>query len=893
MAFSSSVQFDVFVGDSPVGSTGGGGIAPTNSQSTATFPTGETVTFDRAMPVGYFVTGEPFVVADQPFEITQWTPVSVSNRNGVVLNPSTTGDFSSAEPQGFDIFFETPTLAIGNSSVIPYSSALNLDPGNTGSNISIAQGAQASYVKSIRRSGAVAGDVDLIEDYDILTILPTTPPENPYRPGHAHTIKTIRSRTDVDWEGPRNYAWPAQFSPLAEAITFAPTVLASFHSNAEKVRYMRLENAMSSVSVNNGYSLAVVPFHAQYIMALNAVGLSGNERQGIIDWIITHTNDLESVLDSGGSLSAGAGQGGARWLWAMAGAALLKDNVLHQKIRNNNFQPQSADIVKQSDTLLTPGQSSGSSNFFQPWLNEQVGLPRAAGRTNVDGWHTARYNGIGHRIAAIEVAAVCTLNQGPPGFSDGAAMLLNGGPNDATNDAAALMGVAELYQNWVPDFAQANGPDGFSNAAWDLAKAGGATPYTSQPDQPPIGSTNADLGDNYFSAGGGSITLNTQGAVYATETVTRRDMRYSLDAVQWIEETGITLSGNTYTKTGLVRGAQHWCGWRQVSASGVGAWSTNAPFLAADAGNPTFDRSTVTPSGSQSNAAPVFTTDPAICTRIFPQWEYELWEQTTNALETSEVELAAGVGYFTCHPAPSSYGYQWQRSDDGVSGWSDVATTKTYTRTINDSGKYLRCRVTVTNSQGSTSAFTNVVSVPEPTQLPAGTLIDTDWGPLAAVDYAAEIASYVDEGGYTGSHQPAGTLASMPGNQGYFLVERTGGNLSGRFQLSRAAEAFTTYNITLQHMMVWGRSNGVYYVDVLDGSDNLLFRSTIAPADFGDGTFFYKNGNRAAHGVKNTVGTFTTQGNTTLIIRISAPNVGGPPPSGGDQSISQLTIAAA
>lgn len=67
--------------------------------------------------------------------------------------------------------------------------------------------------------------------------------------------------------------------------------------------------------------------------------------------------------------------------------------------------------------------------------------------------------------------------------------------------------------------------------------------------------------------------------------------------------------------------------------------------------------------------------------------------------------LSATDGVWSGYPAPT-FEYQWQRSADGASDWSDIsgATGDTYTLVEDDDGQYVRVQVTATNSAGSNTA---------------------------------------------------------------------------------------------------------------------------------------------------------------------------------------------
>jgi hypothetical protein len=67
--------------------------------------------------------------------------------------------------------------------------------------------------------------------------------------------------------------------------------------------------------------------------------------------------------------------------------------------------------------------------------------------------------------------------------------------------------------------------------------------------------------------------------------------------------------------------------------------------------------------------------------------------------------LSTTNGTWSADPAPS-YTYAWEQSDNGSTGWSTIsgATSSTYTLATAQAGKYVRAKVTATNSEGSATA---------------------------------------------------------------------------------------------------------------------------------------------------------------------------------------------
>lgn len=98
------------------------------------------------------------------------------------------------------------------------------------------------------------------------------------------------------------------------------------------------------------------------------------------------------------------------------------------------------------------------------------------------------------------------------------------------------------------------------------------------------------------------------------------------------------------------------------------------------------------------NRAPAITTNPTI-------------SGTAKVGET----LTATAGNTTGTPTPTST-FQWQRSDNGVSGWSDISgeTSTTYVLVSADETKYLRVEQTATNVEGSATATSASTSQVQP-----------------------------------------------------------------------------------------------------------------------------------------------------------------------------------
>lgn len=869
MTFSRAIRVNVTVG---VAET-----TETTLQTSAAY-NGVTFTFDRAMPVGYFITGEPFVVSEQAFAITAISPAAVDIQgdgyigNGTMKNPYV----GSNQSQGFDAYLGE---YLPNSSYpTPYSAGVNVDPAVAGS-LAVAVGERASIVKSVRDAGKVSttNQYATVGKYVVLSVLDQAPPVNAYRPGMAGTAKKIYTRDMVDFT-PRGLPLPASFPSVAEIISSIPDNMAPFIANSEQRRFLRLDTLIGTT--NDGYSGEIVDAYARWIYAVNSSSATIAQRQAIIDRIITFAGDIEAILDIGFGLGGTAGQGGAIWHIGMAAAALLKDASLHAKFIDATMQPNVTSLWV-GPSKIGAVAPSRNGNTGQTYFDEHLNIPWIEPEMQSSA-HDARYSEIGAFINSWEVLSVLAFDQGPPGFANGAEMILNGGANDATNPYAAKLAFANMFRSWTGPFysaATAYQPNTDFRNAWDqMVAEGDFVPYSGPPEQPPQGSNNT-LNDTYFTAGDGTIVLDTKGVAHATETVTRTDMRFSLDGVQWIEDSDITLSANRYIRSGLLKGAAHYAGWRRWSASGPSLWSANHPqFSPINGGD---ERGFLATTGTAAIAAPINTVAPSIHQRLHPSWDYKVWEPASGTLGLNDIELAAGVGYWSGFPAPS-FAFQWKRNGAAIAG----ATGQVYVRTAADAGAVLTCDVTATNSQGAVTVTTAGLTCPGISTLASDTLIDTDFKGAFAVDYEAELLG-LSGGSYTIIHEPGAWPDALEGlNAGALHFNKTAGWPSGVMPLSRPAVASTTYDITAQ-LAVDGdsaSSRGDFYLTVLDGTDAVLFSAVILGSDVVNAP------GRSL--LADFTGSFTTGSNTTLRVRVNWPNGAGGS-GGGDPYLTQLRIAEA
>ncbi|MEL6100489.1 MAG: hypothetical protein AAFR68_04140 [Pseudomonadota bacterium] len=845
----------------------------TTVQSSVTYD-GETYTLDAPAPVGFFEDGRPFIVSNMSGQITNTTSnYSASTGNGMMKNP---GDVRANGGQGWDPFIATWTAK--ESYEIDYNNDNNVDPGATDA-ATWSAGESATFVKAFRHPNATnaAAYFQAILKYHFITILPEAPPEGTVCPGPAGTTKVLRSVNDVNFT-PRGYTLPSSWPPVATIIGRIPDDFGLW-AGGETRRRLRLD--FDTGGSNDGYSAELMEWYGMFIYALNSADATQAQRDEMITKIIRFSNHVESWIDNGININSGAGQGGLIWMMVMSAAALLNDDALHQKLRGKSQVDTPFWIDNTYVGLPAPGNIGISA---QTYFDVHVGLPHIQ-PDEVSSAISARYVNIASYIVSWEVMAVCGFNQGSGSFNNGAEMVLNGA-NDNTNPYAAVLARPAMHATWNIDI-RSNPYTVLENTwrdAWAQVIAfGDFTPWTGPPEQPPTGNENAFWEDPYFSVGSGAgeVAFDDQDANWSTLPRTRVDMRYSLDNIQFVEISDVTLTNGEYTIGGLLRGVAHYVGWRQHNSAGESAWSPNYPYRLPYSGTP---RALITTTGSEANAAPVNTVAPAIHRRRYPGWNYEIWEPAAASLGFNDVSLAAGVGYWSGFPAPdidTDFSFQWRRDTVDIPG----ATSQKYSRVRDDAETNLDCRVRCNNGQGgNVDVITPAVACPALQVLPAGTLIDTDFRDAFLIDYLDEFNS-ITLNNSTLSYQPAGQPTGLGENFGVLGMRQTGTFPNLEMTLSNLAQPNTTYEVLVELPIEGGGSSGANDMQFRvreAATNNDLYSLDLdgqLVEDAPDTLYLWQPG----------VGTFTTGStNLELQIRLAWPqNTGG---SQADIYMSRLRI---
>lgn len=694
--------------------------AASNSFQTSITYGSVTFNFDRPVRVGFFVNGWPYAISDQAFNITSITPASAdlnsdgSFGNGAMQDPyiqaSIVTGITNAR-QGFDGWIGLGTDPNGTSaSITPYLSSLNVDPGNTGIPIAIAQGQETSIVKTERLSTAAAAEWQTIQEYVTLTILATIPAADAFPPGATGLTKTIYRASQINLGVFRSLTMPATFPTLTTAASKVPTntgIFGNFDGAGELLRRYRLDVALGTTDGN--YSAQISNFYSQICVVMHDNRYSNADKQALLYKIITFGIQIDSCylrsLDVD-FLFSGAGQGGAWLPFYVVTAFVLQDTAMITRAKAAVSQLDQTYWTTQ-DRIDNTVPIGDSGNIPQGWFQEMLGMPLISA-TGDSSEFDSRYGVIGGFNVLWDSIGFLMLQNGPSGET-GYSFRLAGGADNNTNARAASLGYMDRTRQVIPYPMNGYDPTTEWYDLYDLFEGLGLrSSWTGVPDQPHLGTLTGYTGasGNFFTPAAGQIAWDyTTKGTYTTQAITDVGVRYSLDGIQWVEQSGVGESG---TLTSLLRGAVHYCGLRRKNASGWGPWSQNYPYSASLPAA----RNAVTTTGSTTAAAPVNIVAPVVCQRLLLKWSQDLgnWTPSPATLADGVVEVQCGLGYWSGFPSPT-YTYQWTLGGVDIAG----ATSKTYSINYNtDIGQVLACRLTATNASGSASITTAGVTVPSP-----------------------------------------------------------------------------------------------------------------------------------------------------------------------------------
>ena len=777
--------------------------------TTTTAPVrGVTFTFDRPMPVGYSVNGDPIVIADQTFLIIDDSPTSEVGINYVgsgmmeFAGDGSDAPASSAAAQGFDASLDSSGAnpgSLGSGSAIDFDPTLNIAPSRTGNGpITVPQGARKTFVKARRGSENATGS---IAEYVVLTVLPEAPATPvPFRPGAVYANQALFGEADIDLSCLRTLTPPANIPSAATALdNLSYTAASRMFPEWKPNRQRRIEDTTTrNLPGTQAYSAdyAVARSYALYLLHSNTVGQV--DKLAMARRIIQFGLDVIAAYQAGSLFANGAGQWHGYHSFAYFAAFLLKDATLLSGAQAIQSNMQSMPLWVNDDLTGSSGQwpsgNIGGKNWFGRTYDEtDIGKPDwngSGGRKGSEVPADSGYKSIALPIGTQELLPLLLLQDGPGGISGYDAFLQAEGGNgryDTSNPRAAAIAIMGRWPTWrnpergwnsayrMRDFHDAWMP----NIYGQTTALGGdtITRWSGVPDatEEPV----------ITGAGVGSITYSYAGKQQTTEPVTRYDLAWSLDNIQFLEDLDVGVSG---TKSNLLRGTLHHAKMRLVSASGVGKWTRTGHRIATqNSGN----EGEVTTVGSQAAAAPVFTTDPALYRLTYPGQQEPLYTLAEASLPNETRTLFCGVGYSSGYPAPT-YSFDWKK--DGVSigapdqNFYDIDPA-------NDQGAIITCTITSSNASGSDVHTTSGVAVATGATPAAGVIFDSSFDSSFFLDWPYEFQNFSSSNTNGPSWNPYTRYDS--GEIGNIRGGKSGSNPSLRVDMDRSLVDGTTYVVTV------------------------------------------------------------------------------------------------
>ena len=730
------------------------------------------VTFNFSTPVKYLwsANGDPVVISSElgsgGTSITSITPDSTNKSgtwaNGAEINPGNDGNPALGQvAQGMDALVATGT----NPPGFTYKHALNKDPGASGA-INIAQGSQFTVVKSVRDSTS-PGSARWIQKYVVLTIVNSRPPSKgtwfrPGVPGAKKTWEHKKETVEAKLGALRALTRPSGVSKVATVLD----TMTSSNLHTRPLWWSTSEHAgtVQLTGESGTYAGLYGPVRALEFLSLHSVDTSINDKRDLAVIFTQYGIDLiENYRQNNQTKGRGAGQWyGYIYYPYLAGFLLDDQSILNdaRKIKCNEVnqifwvQPDAIGMGEpkpgaQSLVGWVPTPSQNRWQVDETFFAEDLGLPEWSS----DGWDPGAATFTDPKAGASmyriyrnfsfentrAIMAIGLLQNGPGGQT-GDVALRGGGAADTANIRAAAIAYMDRVRTWLDYYYYGQkGMSATTRAIINAWRGSIPTPvWSGRPDIPADQSATSDVSAGKtpdFTTKGqasGVVAYNFTQRDYTTTAITKREVQYSLDNIQFTPETPAD-SGASGTISGLRTGCQHYCRWRQRNAAGWSKWSPTWPLEVKPTTTvlPEF-RGLVVTAGPTSGSAPAFTTAPKLHFRPYPAWtttppystgdtslvptlrvDDYYYAPITAFAQVSDRRLYAGCGYLSGGGTPTSIAYQWQKDSGGNGVFATISgqTSVSYSSPVTDRGSQIRCHVTVNTTNGPVSALTNAITV--------------------------------------------------------------------------------------------------------------------------------------------------------------------------------------
>lgn len=363
---------------------------------------GITWTFSTSHTVGQFANGEWWVVG--PVTINSISPAWDGTRHGTMLNP-----MASATDHGFDTRIPNTT----------YQASLNVADDLP---ITVANNTSVVSVKSFQTKHE--SSPGYLETIAILTVLPSAPASDAFRPPYAGNDKTIPGRiSDLDYSFLQSLApvsnTPSKSSIESNGLGFPILdILRNWQNTSLKVQ-------ASGVNLHYGRQLTYKAADVALWLNLNHTNA---EKQSVLIKAVQRGIDCYGLAKNAGMiwLANGGHNGGRKMYMVLAAKALNHSDMLSWCNGANHliFQEDRQHFYVTQNDIDTPRTNSNSA----PYTQAMLGMPEWASNPLTQSERDA------------------TGSQWNKAYRT-----VNGGPNTGIALAANIMGVRSLW-NWEPFF---------------------------------------------------------------------------------------------------------------------------------------------------------------------------------------------------------------------------------------------------------------------------------------------------------------------------------------------------------------------------------------------------------------------------------------------------------
>lgn len=675
-------------------SGGGGGIitpAEFTERSTLTFPTGETITLSEAVPSAYDANGFPAVRSDRAFNITAWTPAAATDGSGYDYNGimDTPQLVTAPYQQGFDEYLAemhpsgkaTQTFPYGGNIALPYSVSID----QTG-----------TLVKGVR--DVALPSTSGMSRYLLLTVFNSTQdvPDGFFAPAYndpdAEVVLSTQGLKSTPYLS--NDLFDGYYTKAEALAKVAPFCLIAGSFEPDNFRRIM-------VTEQKGYGSEWGYSYGEAMSYLHSTA-SDADKQALYYRLLgqaVHTVGLMRNEEYFGAAVAGQYGGTAPPLALLAFATRDSDLLSEVLAWRSNVTGQ-ARFFDSADVGYPSQWPLGGYRYQTTPIPSQVGEASwyySDDESKFDLYMTgaidSRYVGTSLSCRLWETTIIGSMVNGPNGRTGGD-FLRNLGAEDATNDRAAVVWVAD--ESAATDDAFVGNLFGAQQAKDVYLSIRGLIDQSASPNTPwPTVAEFATGSDGEI-----DIDLSDMLARDHINPLLELQVRVSQDAGVSGKITDVPVGG-----TGIIAipasAGEHYVQMRARNLNGWGVWSYNYPLNDGDS-----ERNVVTCTDTGSNTAPVQSGDAGIFVKPY-QHPTPYYEELTGTAPDNVFEYIASPGYVTMKPLDVPT-VQWYDGDPDGAGVVISGATSAVLR--NDVTQYdgvsLYCVFTYDNGVGSALSLT-------------------------------------------------------------------------------------------------------------------------------------------------------------------------------------------